>query len=161
MAPRRVRRVLDEGRHLRGGLRYVSEIPVVLLSSWYDAYVRTTLDNYEGLSRGGKRPLSLIMGPWLHGNRNSTFSGDAAFGEQATIAGNVTPSWLEFRRRWFDRWLKENRTASTASQRSAVPDGRRDGLQDRGGKLDHGGRWIEASRWPLPRDGVPTVLSSC
>ena len=29
------------------------EVPVALMSSWYDAYVRTTFDNYAGLSRGG------------------------------------------------------------------------------------------------------------
>ena len=128
------------------------EIPVVLLSSWYDAYVRTTLDNYEGLFRGGKRPLSLIMGPWLHGNRNSTLSGDAAFGEQATIAGNVTPSWLEFRRRWFDRWLKgePNGVDGEPAVRLFLMGGGT-GRKTAAGKLDHGGRWIEASRWPIPK----------
>ena len=30
------------------------------------------------------------MGPWLHGNRNTTFSGDIEFGPAATIDGNVT-----------------------------------------------------------------------
>jgi putative CocE/NonD family hydrolase len=109
------------------------------------------LDNYEGLSRGAKRSLSLIMGPWLHGNRNSTFSGDAAFGEQATIAGNVTPSWLEFRRRWFDRWLKgePNGVDDEPAVRLFLMGGGT-GRKTAAGKLDHGGRWIEASRWPIP-----------
>jgi putative CocE/NonD family hydrolase len=121
------------------------------MSSWYDAYVRTTFDNYEGLSPGDRRPLALIMGPWLHGNRNSTFAGDVEFGEQATIAGNVTPSWIAFRQRWFDRWLK--RAGNGVEREPAVRlflMGGGTGRKTKANKLDHGGRWIEAPQWPLP-----------
>jgi putative CocE/NonD family hydrolase len=126
-------------------------VPVALLSSWYDAYVRTTLDNYEGLSRLEHRPLSLIMGPWLHGNRNTTVAGDASFGGAATIAGNVTPTWLEFRRRWFDRWLRDvpNAVDEDPAVRLFVMGGGT-GRRLPDGRLDHGGGWIEAESWPLP-----------
>ncbi|WP_246776830.1 CocE/NonD family hydrolase [Microvirga sp. VF16] len=139
------------GIYAEGSYDTFPQMPVALLSSWYDAYVRTTFDNYEGLSRNGKRPISLIMGPWLHGNRNTTFSGDVYFGENATIAGNVTPSWLEFRRRWFERWLKEieNSVDRDPSVRLFLMGGGT-GCKTDAGKLDHGGRWIEAARWPLP-----------
>jgi putative CocE/NonD family hydrolase len=126
-------------------------VPIALLSSWYDAYVRTTLDNYAGFARQEDRPLCLIMGPWLHGNRNSTFAGDASFGDAATIAGNVTPTWLEFRRRWFDRWLKgePNGVDEEPDVRLFLMGGG-SGRRTPEGRLDHGGRWIEAERWPLP-----------
>ncbi|MGO4572458.1 CocE/NonD family hydrolase [Microvirga sp. 2TAF3] len=139
------------GIYAEGSYDTFPEVPVALLSSWYDAYVRTTFDNHEGLSRGGKRPLALIMGPWLHGNRNTTASGDAEFGSQATIAGNVTPTWLEFRRRWFDRWLKnvENEVEAEPPVRLFLMGGGT-GHKTAKGKLDHGGRWIQASHWPLP-----------
>jgi putative CocE/NonD family hydrolase len=139
------------GIYAEGSYNTFPPVPVALLSSWYDAYVRTTFDNYEGLSRNGERPISLIMGPWLHGNRNTTFSGDVYFGESATIAGNVTPSWLEFRRRWFERWLKgiENSVDRDPPVRLFLMGGGTGSKTD-AGKLDHGGRWIEATRWPLP-----------
>jgi uncharacterized protein len=139
------------GIYAEGSYDTFPEIPIALLSSWYDAYVRTTLDNHEGFSRGGKRPLSLMMGPWLHGNRNSTSAGDVEFGMQATIAGNVTPTWLDFRRRWFDHWLKgiENDIEAEPPVRLFLMGGGT-GRKTSEGKLDHGGCWIEASRWPLP-----------
>ncbi len=39
------------GIYAEGSYDTFPEVPVALLSSWYDAYVRTTFDNYEGLSR--------------------------------------------------------------------------------------------------------------
>lgn len=139
------------GIYAEGAYDRFPQVPVALMSSWYDAYVRTTFDNYEGLSRGGQRPLSLIMGAGLHGNRNSTFAGDVEFGPRAPLAGNVTPSWLAFRQRWFDRWLKGNENG--ADEEPGVRlflMGGGTGRKTESGRLDHGGRWIEASRWPLP-----------
>ncbi|MDF2811076.1 MAG: antibiotic hydrolase [Microvirga sp.] len=139
------------GIYAEGAYDRFPQVPVALMSSWYDAYVRTTFDNYEGLSRGGQRPLSLIMGAGLHGNRNSTFAGDVEFGPRAPLAGNVTPSWLAFRQRWFDRWLKG--IGNGADEEPGVRlflMGGGTGRKTESGRLDHGGRWIEASRWPLP-----------
>ena len=45
------------GIYAEGAYDTFPQVPVALMSSWYDAYVRTTFDNYEGLSRGGQRPL--------------------------------------------------------------------------------------------------------
>ena len=41
------------GIYAEGAYDTFPEVPVALMSSWYDAYVRTTFDNYEGFSRGG------------------------------------------------------------------------------------------------------------
>ena len=91
------------------------------------------------------------MGPGLHGNRNSTFAGDVEFGPRAPLAGNVTPSWLAFRQRWFDRWLKaiENGVDREPGVRLFLMGGGT-GAKTEAGRLDHGGTWIEAPRWPLP-----------
>jgi putative CocE/NonD family hydrolase len=139
------------GIYAEGSYDTFPEVPIALMSSWYDAYVRTTFDNYEGFSRGGRRPLALIMGPWLHGNRNSTFAGDVEFGDAATLSGNVTPSWVEFRRRWFDRWLKGEENGVDAEPRVRLfLMGGGSGCKTKDGRLDHGGRWIEAPSWPPP-----------
>lgn len=127
------------------------KVPVALLSSWYDAYVRTTFENYEGLGRDQERPLALLMGPNLHGNRNATFAGDVEFGAAAPLGGNITESWLEFRRRWFDRWLKgiDNGVGAEPRARLFLMGGG-SGRKTAQGRLDHGGRWIASTDWPVP-----------
>jgi predicted acyl esterase len=139
------------GLYMEGFYETFPEVPVVLMSSWYDAYVKSTLDNYRGLSGKGSRPLQLIMGPWLHGNRNATLAGDTSFGPAAPLGGNVMESWLSFRRNWFDHWLKgkDNTVAQEPVVRAFVMGGG-SGTRDADGRLDHGGHWIEAADWPLP-----------
>jgi uncharacterized protein len=79
---------------------------MVHMSSWYDAYARTATDNYVGLSKRKRGPVRLIMGPWTHGDRQLTYSGDVDFGPHATADRNLAPDFLTLRLRWFDRWLK-------------------------------------------------------
>ena len=138
------------GIYMEGHYDSFPEVPVVLMSSWYDVYVPSTLDNYAGLARLEGRPMHLLMGPWLHGNRNTTFAGDTSFGPNATIGGNVTPSWLEFRRHWFDRWLKGITPASEEPRVRLFLMGGGSGRRTAEGLLDHGGNWISAADWPLP-----------
>jgi putative CocE/NonD family hydrolase len=147
---------MKNGIYAAGSYDTFPDVPVALMSSWYDAYVSTTFDNFAGLSRNPRRPLAVIMGPGLHGNRNTTFAGDVSFGPQARLAGNVAPGWVEFRRRWFARWLKgvENGVEQEPKLRLFLMgggSGRRlpDDAPD-AGRLDHGGAWIEAAAWPLP-----------
>ncbi len=114
------------GIYAAGFYDTIPDIPIVLMSSWYDAYVRSTFENYRGLARSGRRPLQLLMGAGLHGDRNTTFAGDVEFGPRASLGGNVAESWLEFRRRWFDRWLKGVADDAASEPRDApVPHGRR------------------------------------
>lgn len=138
------------GLYMAGFYDTFPDVPVVLMSSWYDAYVSSTLENYAGLNRPGRQPVDLIMGPWLHGNRNTTFAGNVSFGPQATLGGNVVDSWLGFRRQWFDRWLKHSppTTAERPVQIFAMGGG--NGGKTGDGRLDHGGRWLTAAQWPLP-----------
>lgn len=128
-----------------------ADVPTVILSSWYDAYVRTATENYVGLRSRKKGPYRLVMGPWLHGDRTLTHAGDVEFGDAAPIDGNVAPDWLSYRLAWFDRWLKgqgEGGDEQPAVRLFLMGGG--SGRRTPDGRLDHGGRWISASDWPLP-----------
>ncbi|WP_316354723.1 CocE/NonD family hydrolase [Devosia sp.] len=140
------------GLYAAGHYDHFPDIPVAFLSSWYDCYVSCTFENYAGLSRSGTRHLDLIMGPGLHGNRNTSFAGDVSFGPNAPVGGNIAPSWLEFRRHWFDRWLKGVTPAGDDTPRVRLfLMGGGSGRRDESGRLDHGGAWIEGAQWPLPQ----------
>jgi putative CocE/NonD family hydrolase len=147
------------GLYAAGHYDHFPDIPVAFLSSWYDCYVSCTLENYAGLSRSGTRHLDLIMGPGLHGNRNASFAGDVSFGPNAPIGGNIAQSWLEFRRHWFDRWLKDIKPAVADTPRVRLfLMGGGTGRQDGSGRLDHGGTWIQATSWPLPQSEDVTLF---
>lgn len=64
-----------------------SDVPTWWMSSWYDPYPRSTVDNYSALRRLKRAPQHLLLGPWTHGNNHETFAGDADFGSAATLAG--------------------------------------------------------------------------
>ncbi|WP_342364358.1 CocE/NonD family hydrolase [Terrarubrum flagellatum] len=138
------------GIYAAGFYDQIPDIPVALMSSWYDAYVRSTFENYEGLKRSGRRPLQVIMGPGLHGDRNNSFAGDVDFGSRASVGGNIAESWLEFRRLWFDRWLKGKDDAPEAPRLRLFLMGGGSGRRNVEGRLDHGGDWISAEDWPPP-----------
>jgi putative CocE/NonD family hydrolase len=125
-------------------------VPVALMSSWFDAYVPTTFENYAGFAHVVGRPLTLIMGAGLHGDRNASFAGDVDFGAEASFSGHVAPSWLEFRRLWFDRWMKQGQEPASAAPVNIFLMGGGSGRKTTQGRLDHGGRWVSAQRWPLP-----------
>ena len=137
------------GLYAAGYYDTLPDVPVLLMSSWLDVYVPTTLENYAGLRRRPGRPVGLVMGPWTHGNRNRTVFGDIDFGAQATFDGHVAQNWIECRRAWFDRWLKDAPEDDAPPVRLFVMGGG-SGRRTAEGHLDHGGRWIDAPAWPLP-----------
>jgi putative CocE/NonD family hydrolase len=138
------------GLHAAGFYDKIPPVPVALMSSWFDAYVPTTFENYAGFARTAGRPVALIMGAALHGDRNTAFAGDVDFGPEASFSGHVAPSWLEFRRLWFDRWMKHGQQPSSAAPVNLFLMGGGSGRKTAEGRLDHGGRWISAHHWPLP-----------
>jgi len=129
---------------------------MVHMSSWYDPYPRTATQNYVGLSKSKKGPVCLILGPWTHGDRSLTYSGDVDFGSAATLDGNLADSFLDLRLRWFERWLKGD-----LAQGPVLPKvrlfvmGGGSGRKNRAGRLDHGGCWRDEMDWPLV-DTMPT-----
>ncbi len=137
------------GLFAAGYYREYANVPMLHMSSWYDAYARTATENFTGLASHGKGPLQLVLGPWLHGHRSDTFSGDVDFGSQATLDDNLAANYLEFRRLWFDRWLMEvdNEVADQAAVRYFLMGGG-SGRRNPEGRLEHGGGWCEAGEWP-------------
>ncbi|WP_346138659.1 CocE/NonD family hydrolase [Streptomyces coeruleofuscus] len=89
----------------RGFYERFPDAPSLHMGSWYDPYVRSTIENFTALRKLKSAPSYLVMGPWTHGHRCETYAGDVDFGPRATLDGNLAPSYLEFRRRWFDRAL--------------------------------------------------------
>lgn len=129
----------------------IADIPVLHMSSWYDAYVSSTLDNFAAFVANGKAPQRLVMGPWLHGDRNITHSGDAEFGDAAAFDGHVAHDWLTCRIDWFETHLKQAFTGQSHAQQVQVfVMGGGSGRKDADQRIDHGGRWLTAERWPLP-----------
>ncbi|HEY9053436.1 MAG TPA: CocE/NonD family hydrolase [Rectinemataceae bacterium] len=133
----------------------MADVPAVFMSSWYDPYPRTATENYLGMKSRGKGPVSLILGPWTHGDRCLSYAGDVDFGPSAPLEGSLAPSFLELRLEFFDRWLKPPRGGETGRTRPSAEVryfrmGGGSGRKNADGRLVHGGQWREADAWPLP-----------
>ncbi len=80
-------------------------VPTFNTSGWYDQVSQATINNYVGMTQYGPTQLrgsqKLMMGPWTHNGLFKTTQGDHVFPAQAA------PNGLEWRLRWFDRWLKD------------------------------------------------------
>ncbi|WP_231388530.1 CocE/NonD family hydrolase [Pseudooceanicola algae] len=135
-------------------------IPIILMSSWYDVYVRSTLENFAGLKGDAQRPLTLIMGPWTHGNRSRQVFGDVDFGLRATFDGQIDDDWLSFRLKYFDKWLKDGTQSPRDARVHLFVMGGGSGARTPEGRLDHGGTWIETTDWPVP-EARPLQLYPC
>ena len=132
-----------------------SDVPQVHQGSWYDPYAGGTTDNYVDLSRMKNGPVSLIMGPWTHGARSVTYSGNVDFGPESTIESPTSGDFDQQRLRFFDRWLKEveNGRERDPAVRVFVMGGG-SGKCNAAGRLEHGGRWRDETDWPLNRAEV-------
>jgi hypothetical protein len=123
-----------------------SDIPMIHISGWYDAYCGTAIDNYLGLSRRKRSPIRLMMGPWLHGKVTQTHAGEVDFGQDSMI-----PDFYDdFQLRWFDCFLKGKRNGveKEPTIRLFIM-GTGDGHRDGNGRLFHGGYWRTEEDWPL------------
>lgn len=121
-----------------------ADIPMLLISGWYDSYAGGTVHNYNELSRRLDADVQLLMGPWTHGANTRSFAGDVEFGADAAIGD----FYRHFHLRWFDHYLKAATTEPTATVRVFVM-GTGDGHKDANGRLFHGGYWQESDSWPL------------
>lgn len=127
------------------------DIPVYLVSGWYDSWSGNTTANFMALKRTLKSPLFMIMGPWIHGQQAASAHGQVNFGEEAAIADQ----WA-WRREWYDHWLKgmDNSVGKKDPFKTPVRIfvmGSGDGGKDSKGRLQHGGTWRNESEWPLER----------
>jgi hypothetical protein len=129
-----------------------SDVPQVHMSAWYDPYSRTATDNYVALSSSKKGPVTLLLGPWTHGARTLTHSGNADFGQAAVIDGNLAEDFDHLRLRFFDRWLKgkENGLEADPPVKLFIMGGG-SGKKNSEQRLEHGGQWRSENEWPLAR----------
>ncbi|RFD29434.1 antibiotic hydrolase [Pseudomonas sp. GL93] len=144
------------GLYAEGHYAQLPDIPVLFMSSWYDAYVSSTLANYRAFTHQGTASQRLVMGPWLHGDRNISHSGDVEFGPQAAFDGQVDQDWLSCRLAWFEQSLKPSPRTTTASVQVFLMGGG-SGNRDENGRLHHGGRWLHTTQWPLPGSQTLTL----
>ncbi|MHC4181257.1 MAG: CocE/NonD family hydrolase, partial [Planctomycetota bacterium] len=127
------------------------DIPIYLVSGWYDSWSGNNTANYMALSKKIKGPVYLIMGPWIHGAQGSSAHGQVSFGPAAAI-----PDPLAWRLQWYDHWLKgiDNKVGKEAPFATPVRIfvmGTGNGRKTADGKLNHGGYWRDEHEWPLAR----------
>jgi hypothetical protein len=143
--------IWTEGWHAR-----YSRAACVHLSSWWDPYPLTATSNYTGLTRAGRGPQRLILGPWTHGDRSNHCFGDVEFGPDAPL-DSWAGDWRAYRLRFFDHAVKGTALDEPAARVFVMGGG--SGRRDPAGHLEHGGRWITAADWPPPGvDFVPFHL---
>ncbi|WP_210569816.1 CocE/NonD family hydrolase [Streptomyces sp. GESEQ-4] len=140
----------------RGFYDRFPDAPSLHMGSWYDPYVRSTIENFTALRELKSAPSYLVMGPWTHGHHCETYAGDVDFGPRATLDGNLAPSYLEFRRRWFDRALGRASDSDLPAVQYFLMGGG-DGRWDAAGRMRHGGEWRTDTRWP-PAATAPVDL---
>jgi uncharacterized protein len=131
-----------------------SRADCVHMSSWFDPYPLTATSNYIGLKRAGRGRQRLILGPWTHGDRSDTRFGDVEFGPDAAV-DSWAGDWRAYRLRFFDHVIKGTPLHEPAVRIFVMGGG--SGRRNTAGHLDHGGRWITASGWPVP-DAEPVAF---
>jgi len=130
-----------------------ADVPMVHMSSWFDPYSQTAIDNYTGLAPIKRGPVKLVLGPWTHGQRSVTYAGDVDFGDQAPLDGHVGGDYFALRRDWFDRHMlgRQDVVDPLPSPVRLFVMGGGSGRRNADGRLDHGGRWRDEQEWPLAR----------
>ncbi|QDS94545.1 Cocaine esterase [Roseimaritima multifibrata] len=127
------------------------DIPVYLVSGWYDSWGGNNTANFMALNRSLKGPVYMIMGPWIHGQQAAYSHGQVTFGKEAAIADQ-----LAWRKEWYDHWLKGTDNSVGKADPFKTPVrifvmGTGDGGKDGKGRLQHGGYWRNENEWPLAR----------
>ncbi len=131
-----------------------SRATVLHMSSWFDPYPGTVTANYRGLKRAGRGQQRLILGPWTHGERSQRVFGDVDFGADAPI-DSWAGDWNRQRVRFLDHAVRGIADGEPPVRIFVMGGG--SGRRTPGGHLDHGGRWITATDWPLP-DAAPAAF---
>jgi putative CocE/NonD family hydrolase len=141
------------GIYTAGYYDQFADAAMVHLSGWYDPYSRTATDNYIGLARRKRGPVRLIMGPWTHGGRSTSYSGDIEFGAHSTLDADGGADYFAQRLQWFDRYLKGEKDRRAPDREAPVRlfiMGGGTGRKTASGRLEHGGRWRSEQAWPIP-----------
>jgi uncharacterized protein len=128
-----------------------ADIPGTYTTGWYDPFAHADTEYFAAMAEKNDTPQRLVVGPWSHVGMRSdaTYTNDVDFG--ADSVWGVERYFLE-QLRFFDRWLRdEERSPEPAPPAVSIfVMGGGSGRRTREGKLDHGGHWRYADRWPLP-----------
>lgn len=141
--------------YAKGWYHQMRAVPSVHLSGWYDPYAVSAVENFNGLHEAG-HDVSLILGPWTHGNRSSSFAGDVDFGDEATFEAALGMDFVRFRIDLFRHHFKSS-ASPLASRVNYFVMGGGDGRRNELGRLNHGGRWHFSEHWP-PEQSTPVEL---
>jgi uncharacterized protein len=133
------------------------DIPVAIVGSWYDPYVHTCISNYMALAAKNSAPTRLLMGPWTHGDRSVSWSGDVDFGEQAILDRYLGTDYWQLRLGWFDECLRGLPATGESAPVRYFRMGGGKGGKNHHGRLQHGGDWQAANSWP-PAAAVTEIL---
>lgn len=144
------------GLYAEGFYDQFPDVPTAIVGSWYDPYVLSCTRNFVELSHRKQSPVTLLMGPWTHGNRSQSYAGDVDFGPAAILDGNIAADYRQLRLNWFNRCLRGTAAADDAPEGVTYFEmGGGDGQRLPSGRMLHGGRWRRSACWP-PQDAVPT-----
>jgi putative CocE/NonD family hydrolase len=121
------------------------DVPMLLISGWYDSYGGGTIHNYNELSKRLSSPVQLLMGPWTHSGNTRSYAGNVEFGDDASI----DDFHHEFHLRWFDNYLKGNGSSKNDPNVTIFVMGTGDGRRNEDGRINHGGYWKQSETWPL------------
>ncbi len=123
-----------------------ADVPTLYVGGWYDTYTRSTVENFQEMSKRGEGPVHMLMGPWHHGGMGTSGTGDVSFRPDAALSDN-NALYL----RWFDHWLKGLPTGldKVKPVRYFIMGGG-EGLQEVGPTVEHGGKWATTETWPPP-----------
>ena len=147
---------MQSGLWAEGAYDLFADVPQVHMASWFDPYALTATENFVGLAARKTGPIKLVLGPWTHGQRSVTFAGDVDFGPAATLDGALAENYVALRLAWFDHWLKGLGQDPLPPVKLFVMGGG-SGRRNAEGRLDHGGRWIDAETWP-PERSAPAAF---
>ncbi len=131
-----------------------ADVPVLLIGTWYDAFLGGMLDAFTGYAQGKSSPVHMIMGGGFHSSvyTMSTVAGDVDMGPAMPIA---VPAAIA---QWFDQHVKGiDRGLAGGHVFHAFRIEGGSGAKTPDGFLHAGGSWQAFDAWP-PRDARPTRL---
>ena len=88
-------------------------VPICAVGGWYDIFSRSVIEHINAVrvksrSQDARKHQHLVMGPWAHGISKEGEVGDLNFGKESVI------NLRELQTKWFDYWLKGDKTGADA-----------------------------------------------
>lgn len=126
-----------------------ARIPTVYAGAWYDSYARASVENF--LAMDSRAPHQyLLMGAGVHGGPNfdNRMAGAVDMGAGAIVKGNLDADRKHMMLRFFDRFLKGDKTAWVDQPKVRYVRMGGQGGRNAAGQLLHGGEWAAAATWP-------------